>query len=372
MKTNLSQTLLQSLIQCQTVAESIDFLKSYLSSLEFTTEVLSFQGVDNLYAYKKLKAYPKTLAFIGHVDVVPAGKNWETPPFSGNIYQKAVWGRGAVDMKGGIACFLAALTQNKTIINNQVILISGDEEGDAQCGMPAVLKALRLQNREPFWDFALIGEPTSQKFIGDHIKIGCRGSLNVYVQVQGLGGHVAYPQFLENPITALINFLHELKIYKFDEGDAIYDSSHIEITQIQTNNNTTNVVPTLAHCRFNIRFNPQTSSDQFVRIIESLAQKYPLVIWKFEYDIASQPFISQSSEFIEKLANSIEKITKNRPKISACGANSDAKFIKEKSAFAELGLNIQEAHKINEKVPLEDLEILTRVYDQFLKDWYNT
>lgn len=228
---NRAATLLQELIRRADVGEALAWLKAFVERLGFAAEILTFEGTPNLWATRRSAGDQPILGFLGHADVVPVGEGWAYPPFAGVIEEGAVWGRGAVDMKGGIACFLAAVeaalaqeeAQGEAALPGLELLISGDEEGLAVGGTPAVLQALAAQGRSPEWQFVLVGEPTSHARLGDLIKVGCRGSLNVRVMASGQSGHVAYPAFSANPVPPLMAFLERAKALIERDDEAVLE-----------------------------------------------------------------------------------------------------------------------------------------------------
>ncbi|MDR1208606.1 MAG: succinyl-diaminopimelate desuccinylase [Holosporales bacterium] len=357
--------LLVELVSSTSVERTIDCLIGQFSSLGFTVKKLHFNGVDNLYACKNLQKTQNTILYLGHADVVPLGEGWTFE--QGAVADGAVWGRGAVDMKGSIACFIEALRLNPDA--SVEVIISGDEEGSAEFGTPAVLAWMR-QNQEgafPRFDFALIGEPTSCNLTGDTVKVGCRGSLNVELIANGTAGHVAYPQFLNNPITQLVYVLNEITTPQF-LSDSEYN---LEMTSFESDSGATNVVPAVAHCRFNIRFSAELSGQKLIAAIDKSAKKHNI---HAKYDIACEPFFSKRMDDVAnkttttwQLLNAVQSVTCRTPQMTTGGANSDAKFLYEIVPFAEIGLKVELAHKCNECVSFDDLDILTRIYDKFFR-----
>ncbi|GHS99586.1 hypothetical protein AGMMS50296_7790 [Alphaproteobacteria bacterium] len=284
-----AQSLTQTLLQKKTPEETALFLKPWLDSLGFETQILTFQNVTNVYATKNLspstqRPSQKVLGFLGHSDVVPAGEGWSADPFSGALQDGFLLGRGAVDMKGGLACFFAALAENKAVLDNfpLALFISGDEEGTAEGGIPAVLQELEKTSSRPTFDFILIGEPTSRLTLGDYVKMGCRGSLNIRFCLTGTSGHVAaLGQKIENVATIMIHFLHELASFAWPPEDEIFGPTNLEITTLDADSHATNVIPAQARGGFNIRFGTKTSAEQILAKIESVAASYPHVSWFF-------------------------------------------------------------------------------------------
>lgn len=372
----------KALLQQDTVKKSLDFICGILESLGFSCTYLKFQDVFNLFAvHKNYCDKSKIISFMGHVDVVPACGGWSYEPFSATLVDDKIFGRGAVDMKGGIACFISALSElEKTdgfskIPESVVFFISGDEEGNGEFGTKAMMKFLQDSNKLPKIDFCLIGEPTSNEFVGDNIKIGCRGSLNVAVRAKGKAGHVAYFEKAVNPINPMLEFLIELKNMQFDEGAEFFGKTNLEITNIDVGNAACNVIPDEVTANFNIRFNNEQTADKIIEIIQNLSKNYDKIIWDFRYDRACEPFLSEefsanppvNSPVLSSLIDACKDITNGKNvSVSAHGANSDAKFIKDLFPFAELGLKTEQAHQINEFTTTKDLESLKNIYKQFL------
>jgi succinyl-diaminopimelate desuccinylase len=363
--------LLAELVSSTSVERTIDCLINQFSALGFFVKKLCFNGVDNLYACKNLEESSRhnTILYIGHADVVPLDKGWMFE--QGTVVDGAVWGRGAVDMKGSIACFLEALRLNPDV--SVEVIISGDEEGSAEFGTPAVLAWMKQSQGKTFpkFDFALVGEPTSYQSIGDTVKVGCRGSLNVELISNGTAGHVAYPQFLRNPITQLIHFLNEITAPRF-LSDGEYNA---EITSFESDSGATNVVPETARSCFNIRFSKEISGKSLIAAIDKSAKMHDI---QAKYDLACEPFLSKGIDEVTtkstltwQLLNSVESVTCKAPQITTGGANSDAKFLYNIVPFVELGLKVELAHKCNEFVSFDDLDTLTRIYDKFLKSLTN-
>jgi succinyl-diaminopimelate desuccinylase len=376
--------LLAELLSSDNVPRAISILSDQFAMLGFSVQILNFSGVLNLFAYKNLDNKKPTIMYLGHADVVPPAAGTA----QGVIQHGAVWGRGAVDMKGSIVCFLSALRLNPDA--SVVVIISGDEEGTAEFGTPAVLRWLRSESRMPQIDFVLIGEPTSVKYIGDRVKVGCRGSLNVELKCDGVAGHVAYPDFAKNPITSVINFINNMccghtqsqkelpaggtkrrsGVHEHPStgstnwesfGDWVYEE-HLEITSFESDSGAVNVIPSSARCRFNIRFEQGGGEEHLISRILKLGDQFGIQV---EYDVASRPCMTMSTPV--RLIQAIEAVTGIAPEITTGGANSDAKFICEIAPFAELGLKVELAHKADEHVSLKDMDILTNIYDRFLR-----
>lgn len=369
--------LTQALLRKPRADETLAFLKNVLESMGFETEILEFFGTPNLYAIRRAEAEAsQTLGFLGHADVVPEGDGWAVPPFGGLLREGAVWGRGAVDMKGGIACFLSALTQLLTQsvpLPRLEILISGDEEGTAQGGVPAVLKALQEQGRPLKWDFALVGEPTTHEHVGDIIKIGSRGSMNVHATAHGISGHVAYSDYCTNPVPELMAFLNDaaqLIAHEQDggQGDGPFEPTQMQITKLAAGGDAVNVVPGIAEARFNIRYAPPSTPEDLISKLEALRRRLDHAsAIRLEFRNEGNIVQSPSSYAHELLSQAVFDVVGQRPCKTARGATSDTRFFPPNIPFAELGLRVQEAHQTNEKVPIKDLETLTEIYKTFIQ-----
>jgi succinyl-diaminopimelate desuccinylase len=364
--------LTQQLIKISSPDLALEFVSNILKKLDFTCEILNFNGIKNLFAQKKIGTSQQILAFLGHVDVVPTGDSalWYYPPFSGEIFNNAIYGRGAADMKGGIACFLSALEKINTCEQSIILIITCDEEGIAKYGTKATLDYLIEQKRLPKIHFALVGEPTSREVIGDHIKIGGRGSLNVKVTAKGKSGHVAYFADAINPIPYMLSFLTKLIKTKFDiespKEKVLFEPTHLEITSIDVKNQATNVIPETIEVMFNIRFSNQQNIEKLTNFIEKTAKKSKCVEWSFCYDIGGQPFLSKTSDFIDKLTQICRETAGIDTAISTNGANSDAGFLGDLCPFAELGFLVKQAHTINEHVKISDILMLSEIFFKFL------
>lgn len=351
------------------------YIGNFLKSLNFHVQDMSLgEGAlrtSNLFA--SIGQGSPHLCFAGHSDVVPSGDDsaWDSPPFSASIRDGYLFGRGACDMKGNIAAFLAALARLKQedfkpsgMIS---LFITGDEEAKGTYGTKAVLPLLKAQHHIP--DFCIVGEPSSQKYVGDTIKVGRRGSLNVQLLIEGVQGHVAYPHKCDNPLHPLIDILKILKDTSFDEGTKYFQPSSLQITSIDVGNEATNVTPHQARARFNIRFNDRHTGADLVKYIENICYRYvsPENI-KISYDISGEAFITQPNKDVFRLQNAIGSITSQKPVFDTGGGTSDARFLVHYCPTVELGVVGSSLHKINEFVSLKDLELLTQIYKKFIED----
>ncbi|QXK92251.1 succinyl-diaminopimelate desuccinylase [Neoehrlichia mikurensis] len=351
---------------------TIDFISEVLSNHGFTCNVFNNGNdkiqVKNLYA--QLGNTPPNLCFAGHTDVVPAGnlQKWSFNPFSAAIHNDILYGRGVVDMKGAICAFISAAIQHKITNGSISFIITGNEEGtEYEYGTPAILQWMEQNNKKI--DFCIVGEPTSNLFVGDTIKIGRRGSITFNLTCYGIQGHVAYPQFAHNAINDIICILHQIKNISLDNGNEYFQPSHCEITDINTENIVTNIIPDSVTAHFNIRFNNQHNAQSIFKIIDnicsSITQRYSL-----SYKLSAEPFISNNNKYTDTLMSTIKEITNREVILSTCGGTSDARFIKDFCAVAELGLLNKTAHKIDENAPISDILLLFTIYKNFIEKFF--
>ena len=358
----------------------MSFLEKKLKSLGFKTKILEFKEkntkpVKNLYA--RLGNKGPNFCYAGHLDVVPTGnlKDWTVNPFKPAIKNGHLIGRGANDMKSSIAAFVAAVSNfvlsNKKFKGSISFLITGDEEGVAINGTKKVVEYLRKKKEKI--DFCLVGEPTNPNKLGEMIKIGRRGSMTGRLSVIGVQGHVAYPQRANNPSTALVQILKELKEIKFDRGTKDFQPTNLEITKININNSADNVIPGLANATFNIRFNNKHSSNSLKKKINKIIQKIckkNKSKFKMEYNVSGEAFLTKPNKTTFMVRDTIKKITKINPVFSTTGGTSDARFIRKISPCLEFGLVGRTMHKIDEVVALTDLKKLTLIYLNILKNYF--
>ncbi len=384
---------LAQLIRCPSVTPAeggaLSALSAMLKPMGFAIDRPTFSedgtpDIENLYA--RLSGNGPHLMFAGHTDVVPAGDEaaWTHPPFAAEIARGEMYGRGAVDMKGGIACFVAALArmiaQGGKPRGSVSLLITGDEEGPAINGTTKLLDW--AANRGETWDAALVGEPTNPDQLGDMIKIGRRGSLSGTLTVNGRQGHVAYPHLADNPVRGLMQMLDALMAPAFDTGTANFQPTNLEITSVDVGNPAMNVIPARATATFNIRFNDtwdaETVQAEIHNRLDAAAarRKYRKdrkervdfdIVWK---DRPSHVFITRDDRLVDTLTHSIHAVTGRKPVLSTSGGTSDARFIKNFCPVVEFGLVGKTMHMVDERVALADLETLTQIYQRFLSDWF--
>jgi len=301
---------------------------------------------------------------------------WSHPPFAGEIADGELFGRGAVDMKGAIACFLAAALDyagagTRGPGGSISLLITGDEEGVAING---TVKLLRwAAERGIVFDHALVGEPTSAARLGDTLKIGRRGSLNGALIVSGRQGHVASPELADNPIRGLVALMNALMAQPLDRGTEHFAGSNLEFTSVDVGNRTVNLIPGEARARFNIRFNDRHTQETLKHLIEARCREAAAgkVRWRLEFEPSnSDVFLTQPGPFVDLVAGAVAEITGHEPARSTAGGTSDARFIKDYCPVVELGLIGRTAHQIDERVAIADLEALTAIYRRVLEKYF--
>jgi succinyl-diaminopimelate desuccinylase len=366
--------MLQELIRCPSVTPNeggaLDLLQRWLEQRDFICTRLPFGEVDNLYARRGKTG--KNFCFAGHTDVVPAGDEslWDHPPFSGHIIGDEIWGRGATDMKGGIACFVAAvdrLLQRGNCEESISLLITGDEEGPAVNGTVKVLEWLE-KNGEKL-NHCVVGEPTNPEAMGDMVKVGRRGSLTGHLTVKGKQGHVAYPHRADNPIHPMIEMLHNLTSEPLDEGTDLFQASSLQVVTCDVGNTTNNVIPSEARATFNVRFNDlYTAKSLEAWITHRLGQVGHS--YSVEFSCSGESFSFPPGELGSLVADACEEVTGLRPEYSTSGGTSDARFIKNYCPVAEFGAVGKTMHNTNERASVEDLETLTLIYLELLKLYF--
>ncbi len=368
MSDNRALTHATALIACESVTPAtgnvFDTLEAMLRPLGFAVERFiagaddpdSAHGgpVENLFAIRGQSG--RHFAFAGHVDVVPPGAGWHSAPFAPEIRGGLLYGRGAVDMKGSIAAFVAAvenIPENAGIIS---FIITGDEEGPAIHGMRALIEHMRARDSIP--DLCLVGEPTSVNRLGDMMKVGRRGSVNMWITITGAQGHVAYPHLADNPIPKLVAILAEIDAIVLDEGTEFFQASNIEVTDIHVGNPATNVIPAKAEARLSIRFNDLHSGEALVERICAIVEPRGTV----KAMISGEAFLTPPGELSEAVAAVVTELTGVTPEASTTGGTSDARFLSKICPVVEFGLCNATMHKLDEAVSVDDLETLTEIY----------
>ena len=372
------------LLRCRSVtpheAGALLFLEKMLSSAGFTVHRVVFSepgadDVENLYA--RIGTTGPHLVFAGHTDVVPPGDEarWRHPPFAGEITDGVLFGRGAVDMKGAIACELAAVLDYLAVNGGKPkgsisFLITGDEEGVAVNGTVKLLRWAAARGEK--FDHCILGEPTNPKELGDMVKIGRRGSLNGTLIVTGTAGHVAYPALADNPVRRIVAIMAAVMAEPLDAGSAHFDPSNLEFTSVDVGNKTVNVIPAEARARFNIRFNDCHTQGSLKALIEARAHAAAQGV---HFRIAWEPsnadvFLTKPGPFVHMVSGAIAEVTGRRPELSTSGGTSDARFIKDYCPVVEFGLVNATMHKIDERVATADLAALTAIYRRILDRYF--
>ncbi|MCK0098709.1 succinyl-diaminopimelate desuccinylase [Qipengyuania sp. S6317L1] len=313
--------------------------------------------VENLFAIRKGPAGSRHFAFAGHLDVVPPGDGWESDPFVPTEEGELLYGRGAVDMKSAIACMVAACHDIPADAGTISFIITGDEEGPALHGTRALIDYMREQDIRP--DLCLVGEPTSVNRLGDMMKIGRRGSVNIWLTVEGTQGHVAYPHLADNPIPKLVAMLDDLNRQVLDKGTDWFQPSNLEITDLEVGNPAHNVIPASAKARVSIRFNDLHSGASLSQWASEVAEKHGGSALPI---ISGEPFLTAPGPFSEMLAQAVEAETGITPEASTTGGTSDARFLRAVCPVIEFGLCNATMHKRNEAVAIPDLDALARIY----------
>jgi succinyl-diaminopimelate desuccinylase len=375
----------RELIRCRSVTPedggAIGYLQALLGRAGFTVHRTTFAEpgtapIENLYA--RIGSQGPNLVFAGHTDVVPPGDEaaWRHPPFAGEVADEKLYGRGAVDMKGGIACFVAAALDHLAANGGRPrrgslsLLITGDEESIAVNG---TIKLLRwAAERGEKFDHCILGEPSNVEVVGDTIKAGRRGSLNGTLIVSGRQGHVAYPDRADNPIPGLVTLIAALQA-PLDDGSAHFDPSHLEFTSVDVGNPTVNLIPGEARARFNIRYNDCHSQTALKTLIEHRARA--AAAGRVRFALEWQPsnadvFLTKPGPFTDLAVAAIEEVTGRKPKLSTSGGTSDARFIKDYCPVLEFGLVGQTMHAVDECAPVADLLTLTAIYRRIIEKYF--
>ncbi|HYZ27385.1 MAG TPA: succinyl-diaminopimelate desuccinylase [Geminicoccaceae bacterium] len=370
--------LAQALIRCPSVTPedngALEVVAEALARLGFACHRLRFEEagttpVDNLYA--RLGHGEPHLAFAGHTDVVPPGDlgAWRVHPFAGEVLDGVLYGRGAADMKGAIACFIAATArflEKHRPAGSISMLLTGDEEGPAVNGTRKVLGWLAERRETP--DACLVGEPTNPQQLGEMIKIGRRGSLTGYLAVFGIQGHAAYPERADNPIPRLLTMLQVLQSEPLDGGSEHFQPSELVITSVDFGNPASNVIPAAGRATFSVRFNDRHTARTLEARLRALLDKTG-GDYQLETSAGAEPFLATPGVFTDLVEAVIERELGVVPELSTSGGTSDARFIKDVCPVVEFGLVGETIHQVNERVPVADLEALTRVYQGLLESY---
>ncbi|HEY5007364.1 MAG TPA: succinyl-diaminopimelate desuccinylase [Caulobacteraceae bacterium] len=366
--------LAQALIRRPSVtpadAGAMDVVETALSQLGFVCRRMRFGEIENLYARRGTTG--PNLCFAGHTDVVPPGDidAWRDPPFEGRVVDGQLFGRGAADMKGAVAAFIAAADAPQPV-GSLSLLITGDEEGDAVDGTGRVVEALQAEGERI--DHCVLGEPSSAAVLGDQMKIGRRGSLNAWITVEGKQGHVAYPDRSANPIAPLIRLLDRLQARVLDDGHAGFPPSNLEVTTIDVGNPATNVIPARAAARLNIRFNPAHSGHGLIDWLQiecdaegaDFSGRIELTT-----KLTGEAFLTEPGVFVDLCAGAVKATLDRDPELSTTGGISDARFIRTLCPVVELGLVGATMHAVDECVPVADIQALTAVYRRLIDSYF--
>jgi len=384
--------ILSRLIRCPSVTPdeggALAALEAMLAPLGFQVERPVFSGegtpdVENLFA--RAGTCGPHLVFAGHTDVVLPGEisDWREGPFSAAIVDGELYGRGAVDMKGGIAAFVAAygrhVAHHGAPTGRVSLLITGDEEGPAVNGTVKLLEWAKARGED--FNACLVGEPTNREALGDMIKVGRRGSLSAELRVTGRQGHVAYPHLADNPVRAVVAIAEALMAEPLDAGSEQFPASNLEITSIDTGNPSVNVIPARARLFFNVRFSdswtPESLKDELTRRIEAATASQRFrpgreaaaveIVWR---ERPAEAFLTRDDALTQSLIAAVADVTGRQPELSTSGGTSDARFIKDYCPVVEFGLVGKTMHMANERVALSDLEELTRIYEAFIARWF--
>ena len=369
--------LARALIRCESVTPAdggaLDVLQEALQTLGFACHRLAFEEpgtapVDNLYA-RRGEGRPN-FCFAGHTDVVPTGEHaqWSRDPFAAQVEDGVLYGRGASDMKGAIAAFVAAVSRFGTVGDGAIsLLITGDEEGPAINGTRKVLDWLAARGEA--LDACLVGEPTNPEELGEMVKIGRRGSLNGMLRVAGRQGHVAYPMLADNPLPRLVALLNALLALTLDEGTDHFQPSRLELTSIDVGNAATNVIPGTAAARFNVRFNDRHTGaglEQTIRAcLNAAGEPYTLTT-----EVSGEAFLTPPGRLSTIIGDAVAAVTGRTPTLSTTGGTSDARFIKDHCPVAEFGLLSRTMHRTDECVPVDALERLADIYLGILERYF--
>jgi succinyl-diaminopimelate desuccinylase len=367
----------RGLIRCRSVTPTeggaLALLAGTLKAAGYEVHRVKFSApgtpdVDNLFA--KIGSGAPHLAFAGHTDVVPPGdeSRWTHPPFAGELKDGVLYGRGAVDMKGAIASFVAAAIEHGKPKGTISLLITGDEEGPGINGTKKLLEWAKARGEK--FDACIVGEPTSVERVGDTLKIGRRGSLSATLTVSGKQGHVAYPQRADNPMRALLRMLNALG-EALDQGSDHFEPSNLEITSMDTGNPAFNVIPGEAKARFNVRFNDSHTSASLKKLIEErLAKAAQGARYKLDYEPASESYLTKPGPFVALVQKSVAEAAGVKAEASTSGGTSDARFIKDYCAVVDIGLGGGGMHAVDESVPVEDLRTLQKIYGRILANYF--
>ncbi len=357
-------------------AGAMDVLQQALEALGFRCQRMRFGEIENIYARRGARG--PNLCFGGHTDVVPPGEAaaWGRDPFGGEVVDGVLHGRGAVDMKGGVAAFLGAVSNvlaEGEPAGSISVIVTGDEEGPGHDGARRVVEALQVQGERV--DHCIVGEPTSSAVLGDMVKVGRRGSLNAVVTVEGVQGHVAYPHRAANPVPVLIRVLAGLQSHRLDEGYPEFQPSNLEVTDLEVGNPAHNVIAAKASARLNIRFNPNWRGEQLIAWMEQAcraANEGFAGAVRLDTKSSGEAFYTEPGPFVSLVADAVADATGRRPELSTSGGTSDARFFRALCPVVEFGLVGATMHMVDERTPVADLLALARVYERVIARYFET
>lgn len=368
------------LIRCPSVTPeeggALELLAAELTAAGFACTRVDRGGTANLFARWGTKGANRSFGFNGHTDVVPPGNpaDWRFDPFSGVEAEGRIWGRGACDMKSGVAAFAAAAVDfvRETPPDGAVILaITGDEEGDATDGTVALLDWMAASGER--MSHCIVGEPTCPEVMGEMMKNGRRGSMTARIEARGVQGHAAYPHRAKNPLPALVSLLDRLARHRLDEGNALFDPSTLALTSVDTGNPASNVIPAKAQAVLNIRFNDQHSGASLTAWLEAEIARTRAetgIDFSLVVKVSGESFVTPPGWFTDLVADAVEAICDRRPTLSTSGGTSDARFIKDHCPVVEFGLVGQSMHKVDEHVAVEQVHQLKAVYRRMLDRYF--
>ncbi|WBL33610.1 succinyl-diaminopimelate desuccinylase [Sinirhodobacter sp. HNIBRBA609] len=371
--------LTADLIRCPSVTPfeggALQLLEGVLGAAGFACTRVDRNGIPNLFARWGEKG-AKTFGFNGHTDVVPVGDAaaWTHDPFGGEIHDGVLWGRGATDMKSGVAAFVAAAIDFvlQTPPEGAIVLtITGDEEGVGHDGTRALLDW--MANEGEAMSVCLVGEPTCPNTMGEMMKIGRRGSMTFYIEAEGVQGHSAYPHRAKNPLHALVDLLHRMTANPLDSGTEHFDASTLQITTIDCGNPANNVIPAKARATVNIRFNDSHSGASLTQWGEGLARLVEAetgVGLSIRTEISGESFLTPPGPFVELVARAVEAETGLKPELSTSGGTSDARFVKDHCPVLEFGLVGQTMHQVDERIEIAQITQLKAIYARCLRDYF--
>lgn len=372
--------LTSDLIKCPSVTPeeggAISLLMKLLTEHGFDCTRIERGGVSNLFARWGTGKNGRTFGFNGHTDVVPVGdvSAWSVDPFGAEVKDGFLYGRGATDMKSGVAAFVAAaidFTTHTPPDGSVIITITGDEEGDAVDGTTAILDWMKQHGQT--MDHCLVGEPTSPNHMGEMMKIGRRGSLTAFISIQGVQGHSAYPHRANNPVSAMVQLMSALEAVPLDNGTEHFDQSTLAITTIDVGNRATNVIPETCHATVNIRFNDEHSGQSLTNWLKShvdvVANNTKTQI-RMNVKTSGESFITPPGELSDLISKSVEAELGVKPELSTTGGTSDARFIKDVCPVTEFGLVGKTMHAVDERVEIEHIHQLKRIYSRILQQYF--